>query len=64
MTDIAFKQEIKRSSPLVIALAWLIVGIPAAWGVEQTFKKSMALFGPSSQSTTPLAAPASASISK
>ncbi|MDB4885517.1 MAG: hypothetical protein JWN79_955 [Gemmatimonadetes bacterium] len=33
-----------RSSPLSIALAWLAVGIPLAWGVSQTIIKSMALF--------------------
>jgi hypothetical protein len=34
----------KRSSPITIALAWLAVGIPLAWGVSQTIIKSLALF--------------------
>ncbi len=28
-----------------LALAWLAVGLPLAWGVVQTLKKAMALFG-------------------
>jgi len=27
-----------------VAFAWLFVGIPLAWGVSQTFIKSLALF--------------------
>ena len=27
-----------------LALAWLFVGIPLAWGVSQTFIKALALF--------------------
>jgi hypothetical protein len=27
-----------------LALAWLVVGLPAAWGVGQVVVKSMALF--------------------
>lgn len=34
-----------RSSPVTIALAWLAVGVPLAWGVLQTIIKSLALFG-------------------
>jgi hypothetical protein len=33
-----------RSSRVLLILAWLIVGIPAAWGVTQTAKRSMDLF--------------------
>ncbi len=33
-----------KTSPAVVALAWLLVGIPLAWGVYQTFIKSLALF--------------------
>jgi hypothetical protein len=32
------------SSVLTLVLAWLAVGIPLLWGVEQTLAKSMALF--------------------
>jgi hypothetical protein len=36
--------EEKKSSPLMIALAWLIVSIPAAWGVYNTVLNAMKLF--------------------
>ncbi len=32
------------SSPVSIALAWIAVGMPLAWGVYQTVIKSLALF--------------------
>ena len=34
----------KQTSPIVLIVAWLIVGVPAAWGVEQTVLKSLDLF--------------------
>jgi hypothetical protein len=36
--------ETRKSSPITLALAWLAVGLPLAWGVWQTIIKSMALF--------------------
>ena len=33
-----------RTSPMTIAVSWLIVGIPLLWGVLETLKKSLALF--------------------
>ena len=32
------------SSTVSVALAWLFVGVPLAWGVSQTFIKALALF--------------------
>ena len=32
------------SQRLLLAVAWLIVGLPLAWGVEQTIVKALALF--------------------
>jgi hypothetical protein len=32
------------TAPLRLALAWGLVGVPLAWGVYQTFVKSLALF--------------------
>lgn len=43
LTD-ASMNETGKSSPLAVALAWLVVGLPLAWGVAQTIIKSMALF--------------------
>jgi hypothetical protein len=31
-------------SPVKLALAWTLVGVPLAWGVLQVFKKSLDLF--------------------
>jgi hypothetical protein len=33
-----------KSSAMLIFLAWLFVGIPAAWGVYNTVHSSMKLF--------------------
>jgi hypothetical protein len=34
----------KPTSPLVIALAWVVVAIPLGWGVYQSIEKSLPLF--------------------
>jgi hypothetical protein len=34
----------RESSPAMIALAWLVVCIPAAWGVFNTVLNAMKLF--------------------
>jgi hypothetical protein len=36
--------ETNRGERVRVALAWLYVGIPLAWGVAQTVIKSAALF--------------------
>jgi hypothetical protein len=33
-----------KTPVVILVVAWLIVGVPAAWGVTQTINKSMALF--------------------
>ncbi len=33
-----------QSSTGTVLFAWLLVGIPLAWGVLETLKKSLALF--------------------
>jgi hypothetical protein len=40
------KNEIKKTSPLTIVLAWLVVGIPAGWGVYNTGLNAVKLFTP------------------
>jgi len=37
-------QRTPRTPPLLLIVAWLVVGIPAAWGVSQTVMRSMDLF--------------------
>ena len=51
------------TSPLVVAAAWLVVGLPAAWGVYQTAVNSTALFrrsGPAPAITAPVLPPTTA----
>jgi len=33
-----------RTNTIRLILAWLAVGVPLAWGVEQTVEKALALF--------------------
>lgn len=34
----------KKSSPLLIAAAWIIVIVPTAWGLKYTVQNAMKLF--------------------
>jgi hypothetical protein len=42
---------------LLIAVAWLFVGIPGVWGVSQTVSKSMALFNAPPPAAAPVVTP-------
>jgi hypothetical protein len=45
---------VKKSSPLMIAVAWIIVIVPTAWGLKYTVQNAMKLFtAPSPTVTTP-----------
>jgi hypothetical protein len=44
---------IKKSSPLLIAAAWIIVIIPTAWGLEYTVKNALKIFVTSTPTPTP-----------
>jgi hypothetical protein len=46
------EENFRRTSPLLLIVAWLIVGIPAAWGVSQTVTRSMDLFRTTTPTTT------------
>jgi hypothetical protein len=37
-------QNVTRSSPFLVAAAWVAVGIPMLWGVLMTVKKTAQLF--------------------
>jgi len=52
MTD---STTVKKSSPLLIAAAWIIVIVPTAWGLNYTVKNAMKLF---TSSTPAASAPA------
>lgn len=34
-----------KTSPILIAAAWLVVALPLGWGVYQSVVKSLPLFG-------------------
>jgi hypothetical protein len=38
------KASDSTSSPVLLAVAWLGVGLPLAWGVAMTVSKALALF--------------------
>jgi hypothetical protein len=40
----ADSSTVKKSSPLLVAAAWLIVIVPTAWGLNFTVKNAMKLF--------------------
>jgi hypothetical protein len=44
MPDSISPNSVKSSSPLTVALAWLVVLVPAAWGVYLTGMRAANLF--------------------
>jgi len=48
-------EQVKKTSVILVILAWLFVGIPGAWGIAQAWKNAKKLF----QSPPPASAPAS-----
>jgi hypothetical protein len=44
--------SIKKSSPLLIAAAWIIVIIPTAWGLNYTVKNALKIFVTSTPAST------------
>jgi hypothetical protein len=44
--------NVKTSSPLLIAAAWIIVIIPTAWGLDYTVKNALKIFTASTPATT------------
>lgn len=53
--------DAKPSSPLLVLLAWAVVGIPALWGIFMTGRAAMQLFQNTPTTTTSPAAPGPAS---
>jgi hypothetical protein len=45
--------NIKKSSPLLIAAAWIIVIIPTAWGLDYTVKNALKIFATSTPAPAP-----------
>ena len=46
-------QTTKKSSPLLVALAWAIIILPTAWGFSYTLQNAMKLFTTPTASSTP-----------
>jgi len=47
--------DVKTSSPALIALAWIIVGVPLGWGVYRSALNAVKLFQPQPAVTAPAA---------
>ena len=45
--------DVKTSSPALIALAWIIVGVPLGWGVYKSALNAVKLFQPQPAATAP-----------
>jgi hypothetical protein len=52
-SDLDMERSTTSTSPLVIALAWLVVSIPLGWGVYQSVMNSLPLFRDSSTPRAP-----------
>jgi hypothetical protein len=48
----------KKTSPVTIFLAFLVVAVPLSWGLYRSIKNSMPLFNPPAVAPPPAAAPA------
>ena len=48
------KESVRRSSPLLIAAAWLIVVAPTGWGLTYTVQNALKIF---TTAPAPVAAP-------
>lgn len=42
--EYASPDNAKRSSPLLVLLAWAVVGLPALWGISMSARAAMQLF--------------------
>jgi hypothetical protein len=50
-------ENTKKSSPVVILAAWVLVGVPLTWGVYNTLLNSMKLFQAPASSVPASSAP-------
>jgi hypothetical protein len=49
------ENQIKRTPVVLVALAWLFVGLPWTWGVTQLWKNARKLFQSPPAATAPVA---------
>ena len=52
-------ENVKKTPVALIALAWLFVGLPWAWGVQQLWKNAQKLFESPPAATAPVPTPVS-----
>jgi len=48
----------KKSSPVLIAVAWVIVVVPTLWGLNYTVQNAMKIFAKPAPVSVPAATPA------
>lgn len=57
--------QVKKTPVALVALAWLLIGVPWGWGVAQLWKNAQKLFQSPPAATVPAtAAPATAPSNK
>jgi len=54
------EETVKKSSPVLIAVAWLIVVVPAGWGLTYTVQNALKIFQTSATPPAPASSPAAA----
>ncbi len=54
------EETVKKSSPLLIAVAWLIVVVPAGWGLTFTVQNALKIFQTGAAPAAPASTPAAA----
>lgn len=50
------EETVKKSSPALIAVAWLIVLVPAGWGLTYTVQNALKIFQTGAAPTVPASA--------
>lgn len=53
-------ESVSKSSPALVAVAWLVVLVPAGWGLTYTVQNAMKLFSAPPAAAAPAVAPAPA----
>jgi hypothetical protein len=48
-------ENVRKSSPAMVAAAWIIVGVPLGWGVYKSALNAVKLFQPQPAVTAPAA---------
>ena len=46
--------DVRKSSSALIAIAWIVVGVPLGWGVYKSAMNAVKLFQPQPAATAPV----------